>query len=151
MQKLINQIQLFENFISESNQLNTNVSKAPVGWHIEHSLLVVNAILENITKSNPDKYQQQFKFGKFFIFLTKTLPRGKAKAPSIVTPERADAEKIHQSLKIARLNIDNIPHIKEFQYINHPYFGHLRLAKAISFLKIHNQHHLKIIKDILKL
>ncbi|MFN8364825.1 MAG: hypothetical protein U0T78_06125 [Cloacibacterium normanense] len=39
--------------------------------------------------------------------------------------------------------IKNLP---SQSYIEHPYFGHLDVKQTLKFLKIHTQHHLKIVQ-----
>ena len=75
-------------FIPQSNQLNTSVSSVNVGWHIEHSLLVISKIIDTVVNADPNKYEWKFDLKRSFVFLLGKFPRGKANAPEIVIPKQ---------------------------------------------------------------
>ena len=57
MNRLTALINELETKIQHSEKLNTAVSKAAVGWHIQHSLLVALGIITAVEKSNPADYR----------------------------------------------------------------------------------------------
>lgn len=133
------------------NQKKENVSAANVGWHISHNLLVLENVLQALEHSDPQKIQEKNSVLKIFILVFRRIPRGKAKAPSAVVPgdnyEAAALE--NQIIKINK----KLPQVKELPkkaFFAHPYFGDLSRDKTMKFLAIHTEHHLKIIRDILK-
>ena len=69
------------NYVEQEYQLNTAVSSVNVGWHIEHSSLVIIKIVESISKSDLKKYKWKFNIKRSFVFFLEKFPRGKAKAP----------------------------------------------------------------------
>jgi hypothetical protein len=139
------------NYITQHNQSNTAISEAAVGWHIEHSLLVIKQITATVAQSEPKLYKSKFNVKRFFVFLTKTIPRGKAKAPKVVIPvDEITIETLQESLKNTYQAITYLKDCEEHQYFMHPFFGQLNKKQTIQFLAIHTQHHLKIIRDILK-
>jgi hypothetical protein len=75
-----------ESHILNSERSKLNVSNSTIGWHIDHSLMVINGIIEQLEISNPSNYQPKCTFSKFMVFITGNIPRGKAKAPKIVMP-----------------------------------------------------------------
>jgi hypothetical protein len=83
--------------------------------------------------------------------LTKTIPRGKAQAPKVVIPvEEITVDSLQESLKNTHQAITYLKDCEENQYFMHPFFGQLNKKQTIKFLAIHTEHHLKIIRDILK-
>ena len=139
------------NYITQHNQSNTAISEAAVGWHIEHSLLVIKQITATVAQSEPKLYKSKFNVKRFFVFLTKTIPRGKAKAPKVVIPvDEITIETLQESLKNTYQAITYLKDCEEHQYFMHPFFGQLNKKQTIKFLAIHTEHHLKIIRDILK-
>ena len=64
LQSLLNQL---EDVIDQNEKLNTQISSASVGWHIEHSLIVVEKMIHGLELSNPNEYNR-----KFNVALTKT-------------------------------------------------------------------------------
>ena len=48
------------NYVEQAHQINTAVSSVNVGWHIEHSSLVVIKIVETVSKSDPNNYKWKF-------------------------------------------------------------------------------------------
>ena len=110
----------------------------------------INIIIEALHKSKPSNYKWSFKLLKLIVFTTKKIPRGKAKSPSTVHPEIYDELILKESIEKCKSKIQELNTINEEQYFNHPLFGHLKLNKAILFLEIHTNHHLKIINDIIK-
>jgi hypothetical protein len=55
-----------------------------------------------------------------------------------------------ESLKNTYQAITYLKDCEENQYFMHPFFGQLNKKQTIKFLAIHTEHHLKIIRDILK-
>ena len=140
-----------ENHIVLFNKLNTGVSDSSIGWHIEHSLKVINQIAIVLEKSNPKEYNWKFNFWRIVIMTSKKIPRGRAKAPKTVVPEGIiTIETLQQSLEKARVNLKKTETFDSNTHFLHPYFGVLNLRPTQAFLAIHTNHHLKIIKDIAK-
>jgi hypothetical protein len=139
------------NYIADYNQFNHAISEASVGWHIEHSLLVIKQVTATVAQSEPKLYKSKFNLSRFFVFLLKTIPRGKAKAPKVVIPvDEITIETLQESLKNTYQAIAYLKDCQENQYFMHPFFGQLNKKQTIKFLAIHTKHHLKIIRDILK-
>jgi D-serine dehydratase len=139
------------NYIADYNQSNKAISEVSVGWHIEHSLLVIKQITATVAQSEPKLYKSKFNLKRFVVFLTKTIPRGKAKAPKVVIPsDNITADALQESLKNTYQAITYLKDCQENQYFMHPFFGQLNKKQTIKFLEIHTEHHLKIIRDILK-
>ena len=138
-------------YIADHNQSNQAISQVDVGWHIEHSLLVIKQITATVAQSEPKLYKSKFNLKRFIVFLTKTIPRGKAKAPKVVIPsEEITVDSLQESLKNTYQAIAYLKDCQEKQYFMHPFFGQLNKKQTIKFLAIHTDHHLKIIRDILK-
>jgi hypothetical protein len=139
------------NYITDHNQSNQAISEASVGWHIEHSLLVIKQITATVAQSEPKLYKSKFNMSRFFVFLSNTIPRGKAKAPKVVIPaDHITLDSLQESLKNTYQAIAYLKDCQEQQYFMHPFFGQLNKKQTLRFLAIHTQHHLKIIRDILK-
>ena len=143
-------IQSLENQIVNHKTTNLDISKSSIGWHIDHSLLVINGIIEQLKKSNPELYRKHFNWKRFYIQMRGEIPRGKGKAPKVVQPtEITSVEKLMAQLENAKKNILELELLSPSNYFSHPYFGDLNLKSTIWFLKMHTNHHLKIINDII--
>lgn len=151
MKKIIPQLEEIERLKVFSDQENLEISKANVGWHLEHSLLVMASVLKGLQKSNPEEYRPQNKLSKFMVLITGYIPRKGGKAPEFTLPENTlHAENISKNLEFIREELVKIKGLHPNSYIKHPYFGHLNVKNTSRFLYIHTNHHLKIVKDILK-
>ncbi len=150
MNKLQEYLKELENNISKHENYNNGISNSNVGWHIEHILLTINLIIEEVQKSNPLNYKWSFKLPRVLVFTLKKIPRGRAKSPKVVVPKTYDEQTLIEHLKITKLNIQELENINSDKYFNHPFFGNLKLDKTIKFLEIHTNHHLEIINDITK-
>jgi hypothetical protein len=148
IQKLAQQLAEMESMIPMAETQNSDISNASVGWHLAHAILVFNQVISAVAKSDPVNYKPRFSWTKFIIFLTKHIPRGKAKAPKAVEPT-LDMD-LKEALERASLAIINLMSVAPNQFFPHPYFGDLNRDKTIQFLWIHTEHHLKIVRDLLK-
>jgi hypothetical protein len=128
---------------------NLPVSQGKIGWHIEHSLLVISGITKTLAKSNPSDYKWKFSFVKAIVMITKKFPRGRAKAPQTTQPKsEVTAENLSVHIAKTRERIKELNTMNSDVFFTHPFFGDLKLRQAIRFLEIHTNHHLKIINDI---
>jgi hypothetical protein len=131
--------------------LNQNISEGNVGWHIVHSCLVINSVCKAVVKSDASKFIKRFSIKAFLVLLLNSFPRGKAKAPSFTVPsEELSPTSILKSIQASRASIEALSKAGKNQYFTHPIFGDLNTAQTFKFLAVHTNHHLKIIKDILK-
>lgn len=147
LQAILDQL---ESHIPDFEKTNTAVSQSTIGWQIDHSLLVINGVVDQLKNSNPNDFNWKFNKTRLLIQIINTIPRGKVKVPKSVKPvDVASIEELTNKLELARKNIADMALLPEKSYFTHPFFGDLKLKSAIWFLKLHTNHHLKIIKDIL--
>ncbi|WP_417199564.1 DUF1569 domain-containing protein [Bizionia sp.] len=149
--KLYELINKLENHINQHDVANPKISKATVGWHIDHSCKVINQVVLTLQSSDPALYKNDFSFlGKLF-FTLGFFPRGKAKAPKNVKPLETISQKdLIKQLQEARTNIAIIPDLDKNAFFKHPLFGNVNKKRIYRFLELHTNHHVKIIRDILK-
>jgi hypothetical protein len=148
---LQNKLDLIEGLITDSEAIKTSVSKANVAWHLDHSLKVINAVVTTMQNSDPALYEDNFSFIGKLLLKFRFFPRGKAKAPKYVTPpEIIVKDDIILQLAEARTQIKTISSLDNNAYFKHPLFGNINKSRVVQFLEAHTNHHLKIVKSILK-
>ena len=151
MKKLDSIISKLEFYVPNYEKKNTAVSNSTIGWQIDHSLLVINSVIDQLNASNPKNYKWTFNKYRIMIGITNTIPRGKVRVPKSVKPiDIATIEDLKSKLELAKKNIAEMETLPAKSYFTHPFFGDLKLKTTIWFLKLHTNHHLKIIEDILK-
>jgi hypothetical protein len=151
MEKLNNLIDELEQHILFLDKTNAVVSKASLGWHIEHSLKVVTQIIDAVEKSDPNTYKWRFNLIGTLVLSFNKIPRGKGKAPKTVLPEgNITSDTLQHHVEKTRFMMNKIENLHPNHYFKHPYFGDMNLKPTKKFLGIHTNHHLKIIKDIIK-
>jgi hypothetical protein len=151
MHKINNLLTELEAQITNYSKLNQAISEGNVGWHIVHSCLVIDSVCGAVLKSDPTKFIKKFSIKAFFVLLFNAIPRGKAKAPSFTIPsQELSPASILQSIQASRKSIEALAQAGKNQYFTHPIFGDLNKDQTFKFLAVHTNHHLKIIKDIVK-
>ena len=151
MDKINNLLNNLEAQIENYSSLNKAISEGNIGWHIVHSCLVINSVCGAVVKSDALKFIKKFSFKAFLVLLLNSFPRGKAKAPSFTMPsEELSPTSILKSIQAARASIEALSKANKNQYFTHPIFGDLNTSQTFKFLAVHTNHHLKIIKDIVK-
>ncbi len=150
MQKLLSIVDVLAHQIKDFQKVNPTVSQSSVGWHIEHSCLVIIKITETVKQSNPGKYLWKFNFKKLVVLALGKFPRGKAQAPSSVMPlDAITQESLLKTIEDTKQAITELVACQKNQYFTHPIFGELNRPTTLHFLGIHTKHHLRIIQDIL--
>lgn len=145
------QLNEMKQYISQKDISKPAISSAPVDWHLSHSLKVINNIITSLESSSPEDYKKEFSFSRLFIFLTRKIPRGKARSPKVVLPpENVTVEHLESEWTKAKQKVGLLNSFHKKAHFKHPYFKHLDRDQTKVFLEIHTEHHLKIIRDILK-
>jgi len=143
LKELESKIEIFE-------LTNPTVSNSSIGWHIEHSFLVVNVIIKGLKKSNPNDYKWKFNLKRLYVYTINKIPRGGSKAPKRVHPQNnfsQESLKKHFAITIEKLQA--LSTLNPDNYIEHPVLGKLNVKPTIKFLFIHTRHHIDIINDII--
>ncbi len=145
------QLQDIAYFIQFRDREASGVSSKPVIWHLSHSLKVINTIVGQLRMSNVADYTYKFSFMRVLVLLLGYIPRGKAKAPSVVVPlDTISTQEVLAQLDKARASLSSIAAMEALVHVKHPILGCLHKKHAQRFLKIHTKHHLKIVAQILK-
>lgn len=152
MENIQNQLRKIESLLPEIDKENLQVSKASVGWHLEHSLLILNGSLKGLTITNPENYKPKFSIKKFVFLNFGLIPRGKIKSPKQFFPlETPTKESIEKLLNLAKERLEAVKNLPSKSYIIHPFLGDFDKKTTLKFLGLHTNHHLKIVGDILKI
>ncbi|WP_299116231.1 DinB family protein [uncultured Winogradskyella sp.] len=148
--KLDSYIKQFETYIPEYEVSNSKVSKSTVGWQIDHSLKVINGVINALKNAPTDKKSKLTMPGRFCLTL-RYIPRGKGKAPKyVLPPEHIEKAHLDEQLLMAKELVPQLKTINTKATFKHPFFGILTKQQTIKFIEVHTKHHLKIVKDILK-
>lgn len=149
--RLMTQVRDLESHIPDKDKSNTAISSGSVGWHIEHSLLAMEQIINSLKRSNPGVYRRKFHVVRELVFMLNKIPRGKGRAPKTTHPKPSTTpEELHEMVRNTLVKISELMDIPESHFFTHPYFGDIKYGRTIKFLNMHTHHHLKIIHDILK-
>lgn len=147
--KLRNQLEELEANLVNFELTNGAVSSASIGWHIEHSLLVIEGVIETLKTSDPKLFKKKFNLKKEIIYILGKFPRGKARAPKSVRPaEHMDKIETEKRLDRIKLAVPELLILDKGVFFKHPIFGNLRLLDSVRFLELHTEHHLKIIRGV---
>lgn len=145
------QLKELEDYFPMIHLENPRVSKVNVGWHLAHSLKVINEVCSSLKTSKPEEFRSQFNLKRGIVFALGSFPRGKARAPKFVMPEgKVTMEDLLVQLHTSKENLASFDSLERDNYVDHPYFNQLNKIQAKRLLEVHTKHHLKIIKDIIK-
>lgn len=145
------QLTQIESYFDKIEALNKKVSKSNVGWHLDHSLKVINSVVNALVTSDPKKYSPQFSLKRRIVFASGFFPRGRAKSPKkVLPPEIILLKDLQEQVMEAAEGLGSIKELDNNTFFTHPIFKQLNKKQTIKFLKLHTNHHLKIINDILK-
>ena len=148
---LKNQLTKIESHFPFIDKENPKVSKSTIGWQLDHTLKVFNAVSESTENSNPKDYKFKFSFWRSVLFPLGYFPRGKVKAPKyVMPPEVIKTEDLHAQILTARTHVEKLRALPEKAYFKHFIFGMLSKKQTLRFLQMHTNHHLKIVNDLLK-
>ena len=151
MKKLNEILAQMEQYLEAHDKVNPSVSAVNVGWHIAHSLIALNGIVLALHQSDPAQYKYQFNLKRVVIMTIGKIPRGRGRAPEIVSPKKTYTHaELALLLDKTRDAIKTLSQLQPNHYFDHPYFNMLNLKPAIKFLAIHSNHHLQIMTDIIK-
>jgi len=148
---LVSLVKQLEAHLAHKDKRKEVVSKSDVAWQIDHSLKVINKVSKSLIDSNPKSYKSIFNKWRFLLFNLNYIPRGRARAPKVVKPpEIISKEGLSSQIYLAYKNIEEIKLVEENAHFKHMIFGVLNKKRTIRFLHLHTNHHLKIIRDIIK-
>jgi hypothetical protein len=151
MNKLKLQLLEMESYIDSCSKLRPTVSSVPISWQLHHSLFVIIGISKVLLKSDPKEYKKDFNIRRNLILTINKIPRGKGKSPDIANKvEVIEKEEIQDLLIKANEIILKHDSLADKSFYKHHYFGVMNKYQSLKFLTIHTEHHLKIIRDILK-
>lgn len=149
MQNLQNLLSQLESKIFLHEKTNPLVSNSTIGWQIEHSLKTIYLVVESVKNSNPKEYKWKFNRTKLIISILGKIPRGKVRAPKLVVPdENITEESLKRSFEKVKKVLQEWESFDKSAFFLHPFFGKLNKKPTEWFLKLHTNHHLKIVNDI---
>ena len=147
---IASQLLELEGYLTQRDVMNSKVSKAPVAWHLDHMLKAINGICDALRISDPTTFKRQFSGSRILCFTFNYIPRGMAKAPrSVRPPDTIKTQDILDQLSTARQKLVVLAGLDKNANFKHPYFKILNKTQSERFIRLHNEHHLKIVRDIL--
>lgn len=142
--------------IARADASNAAVSRWSVGLQLEHVLLSDDAIIGIIEGSSPlPPTEAPIAFMGRVVLLTGFVPRGKGQAPEPFRPAEAQVTTMADRVAGLRDRLNALaPHLAavraDRRRFQHPVFGGLTRGQWLELLRIHQDHHLAIVRDILK-
>ncbi len=135
--------------VSSAQREAPDVSGWSVGRHIHHCGLAMIEICRALADSTPPPPPYRpFRLAAL-VFRTGRIPRGHGQAPDITVPETdISTDDLASILDQAELLVAEAGTLDPKSWFKHFAFGILKRDRAFRLFRIHNRHHLRIIRDI---
>ncbi len=145
------QIDELRSLIPERARRSGPVSAWSVGQHLEHCVLSMRSMLGNLLACTGPAPEASPAPAGLRVLAAGKIPRGAAEAPEVARP-KVDAAPDELEIGLAECSslLLRAPEIREDAWSRHFALGILRRDQAMRFLEIHTDHHLGIIRDILR-
>lgn len=122
--------------------------------HVDHMAKVTSSVIRRLGDPKAESAAKGISPLGRLILLFGWIPRGVGKAPERLRGARVTPEALSASLDELDALLTSFPHEIAQRRANdrivpHPRFGGLTPAQAIRFTEIHNDHHFKIVRDVL--
>ena len=103
-----------------------------------------------IASTPPPPPRSRFSLLPALIFLTGRIPRGRGRSPDTVVPKPdITPAELLALLDESEGKLNDVRQLDAGTWFKHFAFGVLDRNKTAKFMRIHNQHHLRIISDIM--
>ena len=77
------------------------------------------------------------------------IPRGRAQSPEAARPRtEASREDLASYLEKCEADLETAEAVPESAWFLHPLLGYMKRDQALRFMRVHNRHHVAIVKDI---
>ncbi len=136
--------------VSAADRQAPAVSGWSTGMHIHHCGLAMIEICQALAASTPPPPPSRLSLAAAFVFHSGRIPRGKGQAPAISVPEVAlSTDELVSILDQSEKLVAEAGDLDPQNWFEHFAFGILKRDRALRLIRIHNNHHLRIIQDIL--
>jgi len=148
------QISELKDLLSVTDNRIPRVSKWSCHQHVDHMTKVMKVSLSNLLEGERLSHQKpKPNLKAWYVLITGSIPRGRVQAPEIVMPDTSSAETLLEELRQLEELVERLAtkdKDKEFKKrtMRHPALGILGAPHWVRFLKIHNDHHLRIIREL---
>jgi len=127
------------------------VSAWSVGRQVEHCALAMEGIGEALLASTPPPPRAGLALTQRLVLLAGWLPRGRARAPESVVPTaEPDPGALERHLSAAEELLRRVARADRGLWFRHFVLGVMDRDRALRFLAVHNRHHGKIARDVLR-
>lgn len=121
--------------------------------HLDHIVKVSASIVNRLLQMDAPATKGISPLGRIILAVGR-IPRGRGNAPKRLRGARISAADLHASVARLEEKLEMLSDVhlaeKRGPIVPHPRFGGLRPAQALRFTAVHNDHHLRIIEDILR-
>lgn len=144
-------LEKLENHVESWQVQDVSVSAWSVGQQIEHVLKATSTFTVMLLRNRQPDGSGIQKQLKGILLRRDSFPRGVAKAPDVSLPGENTPEEALKSLLLkTRTRISRLDAVSPTAVAHHPYLGEMSRDEALQFMAIHLEHHLSIIRDIVK-
>jgi DinB superfamily len=132
---------------------DAGISRWSPAEHLDHLIKVSSAIVGRVREENPPAEPRGISFLGQLILTCGWIPRGRGRSPARLHGARASPVELEAALtKLEKSVAAVMPEMltPRTPTVPHPLFGGLTPSQGMRFVVIHNAHHLKIVRDILR-
>jgi hypothetical protein len=136
---------------SDASAQAPDVSAWSVGMHVHHCSLAMEMVCGALVESGDEPPPDRLNLIGTVVLLMGRIPRGRGRAPagSVPPPDLPEADLL-AGLQEAEARLRRASELPDRAWFRHFAFGVLNRNQALRFVRVHNRHHLRIVRDIRK-
>jgi len=148
---LYDQLDEMEGSLPRASATDDTVSGWSVGQQIEHTLSALSAMSVALRRGRNEADGRRPNRFLALVLESGTIQRGRVKAPSAMLPsDHPDKKNLQRLILKTRNRISILGGLPPQASFVHHILGPMHRDEALQFMSIHTEHHLKIIRDILR-